>query len=508
MRNDRKLLYLFLRAQKIDKSSEQGYAMAMVSLLTIILFSLLAASLVFSNLAKTRTDAFVDSHSAFAVAEAGLNKRAMDVQAKLDTYSGLAKASAPIQSLSSCFGKAIPIGKKETASTETDDFECRNYSFESRNNASTVASAGNISLNNFKEDEAKNTYIAYTFVADKTKYGSGGQSPDSTIIPATEPFGGLNAAEYKYVVQSTAKKPVDSESIALPNYTADEMAAFGRQQRAELPQPGDDTLLQSLDTKKNGFAAKNSSSNTNLSLAFTTRVVPLFQFAVFYNGDIEFNSTSKMRVKGWVHSNANIYVQPAGVINEEDDSTTDFLNRVSAAGKIYNRVDAWDKGEGRYGITRVLLTGRGSVGTGDCDTVDNCQEMPAYTTAKTDALTTGQINAFTGKEVLDGAGGTIVLKVPSPGFTRKRNYFDNKIGIYYSRADMRLEMVPDRGTTAANLTPVKSIIPFNFTSVTTSTGTGTDTSCIKTFTSGSDPAIKGKCRSHSSTYLRDRKSVV
>lgn len=458
--------------------------MAMVSLLTIILFSLLAATITFSNLAKSRTDAFVDSSSAFFVAEAGLNKRAIDLQAKLASYSGVSGIS-PV-SLKDCYGKAISTGSMVSAVSETDDFECRNYRFESSSNISKVASGRNIALNSGEQD--KNIYVAYTSVANKTVIPFGSQSPASTMIPVGEPFGGLNAAEYKYVVESIAKKPIDSESIALPNYTADEIAALGRQQRSEVAVPGDDALIKSLETKKSSSAAGNSSSNTTLSMAFTTRVVPLFQFAVFYNGDIEFNSTSKMRVRGRVHSNANIYVQPAGVVNEEADSTTDFLNRVSAAGRIYNRVDAWDKGVDRTGITRVLLTGR----TGDCDTVGNCQEIPAYAAYVTDALTAGQINAFTSNEVQDGTDGAIVLKVPSPGFTRKRNYADNKIGIYYSRADMRLEMVPDRDVTAKSTTAAwtrdKAIIPFNFTSVVNSTGTGVDTSCTKTFTSGSDPA--------------------
>jgi Tfp pilus assembly protein PilX len=482
MSNNTKLLCLFLRAQKINKSSEQGYAMAMVSMVSIIMLSLLAASMTFSNLAKTRTDAFVDSHSAFSVAEAGLNKRAADLQAKLETYSGVSGTSPT--SLFDCYGKAIPTGRMVSAVSETDDFECRNYRFESSSNISKVASGGDIALNSGEQD--KNIYVAYTSVANKTVIAPDSQSPASTKIPATEPFGGLNAAEYKYVVQSTAKKPVDSESVSLPNYTVDEIAALGRQQRAETQSPGDDILIQSVETKKNRSAAGKSSNNTSLSMAFTTRVVPLFQFAVFYNGDIEFNSTSKMRVKGWVHSNANIYVQPAGVINEESDSTTDFLNKVSAAGKIYNRVDAWDKGIDRTGITRVLLTGQ----TGDCDTVGNCQLIPDYSAGVTDALTAGQISAFTGREVQDGHAGTLVLKTPSPGFTRKRNYFDNKIGIYYSKADMRLEMVPDRdlGTNGKTVTPWdrnKAIIPFNFTSVTT---TGTDTCSTALPTAGADPA--------------------
>jgi hypothetical protein len=442
MSNNTKLFCLFLKAQKQDKLSEQGYAMAVVSILSIIMFSLLAASLIFSNLAKSRTDAFVDTQSSFAVAESGLNKRAAELQAKLETYSGIAGVSNPNKKVDSCFDDKfkIPTGKKQSTPTETDDFECRNYSFDSSNNISRVAAAGGgISLDSNGQDT--NKYLAYTFVADKTRYV--GASPDSTPIPVGEPFAGLNAAEYRYVIQSTGRKPVNSGAVDL------------------------------------------GGNNANLSMAFVTRVVPLFQFAIFYNGDLEFNSTSKMRVRGRVHSNANIYVQPAGIKNEEEDSVTDFLSIVTSAGKIYNRIDAWDQGIGRTGITRILLTGK----TGDCDTPGNCQEIPAYNSSVTDPLTLAQINAFTGKELMDSDAGAVELKVPSPGFTRKRNYADNSIGLYYARADMRLEMVPDRDVTARPATTApwtrnKAIIPFNFTSVTTGTA-----NCTSTLPApGSDPA--------------------
>jgi Tfp pilus assembly protein PilX len=497
MSNHTKLLCLFLRAQKINKSSEQGYAMAMVSLLSIILFSLLAASLVFSNLAKSRTDAFVDGTSAFAVAESGLNKRAIDLQSKLDTYSGLAKSSTPVGDLKNCFSVAIDPDKGESISSETDDFECRNYSFNSSNNAAQVASAGGISLDSGAA--GKNNYVAYTLVTDKTRYGVGGLSPDATRIPATEPFGGLNAAEYKYVVESVAKKPIDSDTVSLPNYTAGEIAALDRQQREQPQNAGDDDLLKSVNDKRNTLAAGNSSSNATLSMSFVTRVVPLFQFGIFYNGDLEFNSTSQMRVQGRVHSNANIYIQPAGVGGADDaNSVTTFLARVSAARNIYNRVDAWDKGIDRKGITRILVTGN------VCDTEANCPSFPAYSSTFTDPLrvrtflsdpfSTVAIPAPTAADssvnnvIQDGASGAIELKTPLPGFTRKRNYFDNKIGIYYSRADMRLEFVPDRDVTArpssAAWTRNQAIIPFNFTSITTSGST-----CSKALpTAGSDPA--------------------
>jgi Tfp pilus assembly protein PilX len=503
MRNNTKLLCLFLRTQKIDKSSEQGYAMAMVSLLTIVLFSLLAAGLVFSNLARSRTDAFVDNHSSFAVAESGLNKRASEFKAKLETYSGVAGIGdlTGSQGLANCFGVAFPTTgahTDETSRSSNNDFECRNYRFKSSNTTSHTFENNTISFNTGQDangnDRSASAYIAYTMVADLTSYA--GASPPFTMIPAGDPFAGLNAAEYKYVLYSTAKKPVAVEGRAsLPNYTNDEIAAANRQQRGVTPIPANDAvLIASYNSKKaaattaasNAVAAAvrevgESTSNTNLSTTFLNRVVPLFQFGIFYNGDIEFNSTSPMSVNGRVHSNANIYVQPAGVATLEANSVTTFLARVSAAGQIYNRVDAWATGVGRTGIVNVLLTGN------NCLTANNCLPVPNYDVDIRVPLSTTQINAFNG-QLQDRLAGAVELTTPVPGFTRKRNYVDNRIGEYYAKADMRLDFVPDRDVTSKATAPWirnQSIIPFNFTSITTNTGTTCSTTAP---TAGNDPA--------------------
>jgi Tfp pilus assembly protein PilX len=513
MSNNTKLLCLFLRAQKINKSSEQGYAMAMVSMVSIIMLSLLAASMTFSNLAKTRTDAFVDTSSAFSVAESGLNKRAIDLQTKLTTYSGLRRINNPLANLSSCFGVAIPAGQRESTSSGTNDFECRNYSFESSNNLSKVASGRDIVLNSNEQD--KNTYVAYTFVADKTIYGADGISPRYTNILTGEPFAGLNAAEYNYEVQSTAKKPVVADSVSLPNYTTDEIAALNRQTSEIAAQPGDDVLIASANTKMNLSAAGKSSTNTNLSVNFLTRVIPLFQFGIFYDGDMELNSTSPMQLQGRVHSNANIYVQPAGIGGADNNKAiTTFLSNVSTVGSMYNRVDAWDTGTVATGITRVLLTGDSCATT--VTAPDNCRDITPYVStfdtpivlSSITAPSTARVNLFPDNKVLDGLSGAVSLKTPEPGFTRKRNYANNKIGIYYSQADMRLEMVPDRdldltttaATAAAAAAPAaptaaataaalsdrnQRIIPFNFTAIRTG-GSGTCTTALPT--AGSDPA--------------------
>jgi Tfp pilus assembly protein PilX len=429
MSNNTKLLCLFLKAQKQDKLSEQGYAMAVVSIITIIMFSLLAASLVFTNLAKSRTNAFVDNQNSFFVAESGLNKRAIEFRSKLETYSGVADISAltGTKTLTDCFAE----GASSDTFTGTDYLGCRNYSFKSRDNAATVAGkGGGISINNAKADEAVNEYMAYTVISQN--------EPQSISIPAAEDYAGLNALEYKYVLLATAKKPVKSEVTAAAN-------------------------------------AAKSSTNIDLSMTFTNRVISLFQFAIFYNGDLEFNSTSPMQVQGWVHSNANIYVQPAGVSGASNNSLTTFLTKVSAVGKIYNRVDAWAPGIGRTGITRLLLTGTSCPGSDvfPLPSTSNCKDISDYSASNTSPLTTTEIDTFQKKL----QAGISKLKTPPAGFTRKRSYATDKIGEYFAKADMRLDFVPNRGTSAA-------VIPFNFTAMTT-TGSGTCSTAAPG--AGSDP---------------------
>ncbi|WP_373543586.1 hypothetical protein [Chamaesiphon sp.] len=502
MSKNTKLLCLLLKAQKIEKSSEQGYAMVVVSIVSIIMFSLLAASLIFSNLAKSRTDAFVDSQSSFSVAESGLNKRAVEFRKVLETYSGVDGVidSTGEKGLVGCFGVGFPtVTSSASNRTSTNDFECQNYRFKSSNNIARVIAGGNIALSSGGQEQ--NTYVAYTLVSDRTNYVNGAAQYIS--IPTGDSYAGLNAAEYRYVVHSTAKKPVTlPTNLALPTYTADQKAAINRQQQGKYPETGDAALITAYNTTKAAAAAAgataeaagNSSNNTSLSMTFTNRVIPLFQFGIFYSGDMELNSTSPMQINGWVHSNGNMYVQPAGVSPNQANSLTTFLGRVSAAGNIYNRVDAYGT---RTGITRVLLTGN------DC-TTGTCQTFPAYDTAQegylntktlvsapfdTTATTQTAADRNIAAKVQDGAAGAIELRTPIPGFTRKRNYATDKVGIYYAQADMRLEMVPDRDVFDKTITPWRrnqAIIPFNFTAI----RTGSPSTCTTTLptTANTDPA--------------------
>jgi hypothetical protein len=417
--------------------------MVIVSVISIFMFSLLAAYMTMTNLTKSSTNAYIDGTNTFYAAESGLNKRAQQLREKFIGYElpssngSTVAVATPATFISNCF----PV--ETTAVPTNNDFECRNYSFRYNNNAATSKSSdGSIVLNDVNNNSNSVNYTAYTFVSANQNYAIAPPTPRP--IPAGQTYAGLNALEYIYTVFSTAAKPTS------------------------------DNLIQQGDAK------------IVLQMNFRSRIVPLFQFAVFYDGDLEMNSSSNMTISGRVHTNANLYVQP--YTNSNIISTT-FLSPVTAVGSIYNRVDSMNAPNLAYaGITNVLTTGA------DCAT-GTCVPFPAFVLANQAPLTALQLAAY-GGNVRDGAAGTQRLDTPPPGFLRKRNYFQSgspnfksNAGEYYAKADMRLEMVPDRDVTDITPTPWTRdtrIIPFNFTSITTG-GTGTCTTTLPP----ADPSTTG-----------------
>lgn len=76
-------------------------------------------------------------------------------------------------------------------------------------------------------------------------------------------------------------------------------------------------------------AATNSRGETEalLRMRFKSRLVPLFQFAAFYNGDLEILPKPAMELNGPVHTNGDLYL---------DASTSlDLRGQVSAGGNLY-----------------------------------------------------------------------------------------------------------------------------------------------------------------------------
>jgi Tfp pilus assembly protein PilX len=72
------------------------------------------------------------------------------------------------------------------------------------------------------------------------------------------------------------------------------------------PYAGLFSLNQPMDIEVTATdSARNSAS---VVLSVTAQSIPLFQFGVFYEGDLEILPGPAMEFEGWVHSNANIYI--------------------------------------------------------------------------------------------------------------------------------------------------------------------------------------------------------
>jgi hypothetical protein len=187
---NQQLIQFILRVQQIalkDAHAEQGYAMMIVSIVSVMMFSMLAACLAVTNLSKSSTNAYVDGNNSFYVAESGLNRRADLLRQRFLGYtlpSGLSPGqitrTSPVTpaNIANCF--ALPLTTTAVVSTG-DDFQCQNYGFRNNNNIATVSNSnGGIVLSEQDNNRSSSNYIAHTFVADRTNY----QDPsDPTLGP-------------------------------------------------------------------------------------------------------------------------------------------------------------------------------------------------------------------------------------------------------------------------------------------------------------------------------------
>ncbi len=396
------LLHLMVRARKLAtaESQDSGYAMVIVSIVTLMMFSLMAAYLTITNITKSSTNAYVEGNSTFYAAESGLNKRADAVRRKFVNYAvpegmspgQVAGTIAGIENMSFCLDS-------DTTNEGTDDFACQSQVLNYQQALDAQVSKGALT-----EKSGNVQYTAYTFTSDRTNYSNLAlKIPQVVPIPSGQAFAGLNAQEYRYTIYSTATSKQAGQ----------------------------------MDAR----------ATTILEMTFKNRVIPLFQFAAFYDDDLEMNSTSQMNINGRIHTNGNLYAQPTPYDSEA--TTTRLLSPVTVAGRIYNQVEAMTLD--RFGFTKVLLTGNPN----DPDAASNTYAF--FPKVRQDTpLSSTQIATLQGK-VLDGNTGATRLVTPLPGFIRKRDPSGN-IGDYYGRADLRLEMFPKRptGSLAFDFTAIKA----------------------------------------------------
>lgn len=140
-----------------------------------------------------------------------------------------------------------------------------------------------------------------TWVEDRSKFTGG--LPESGIVGPGEVFTGMAYQQYAFRVLAESYHPITG----------------AREARTEM--------------------------------VFQSRLVPLFQFAAFYNDDLEFHPGSAMSVTGRVHTNGNLHLN-AGNSVLSSSATLDILGKTSAAGDVYR----YDK-DGRPCTGQVRVTG-------------------------------------------------------------------------------------------------------------------------------------------------------
>jgi hypothetical protein len=368
-------LRLVIRWHKAQESrQDDGYAMVLVSIMAILIFSLLSVYLFSTNLYKSSANAIVDGSSTFYAAETGMNKRAAQAYEKFSGFSqpvGTAPTGAsPAERMQNCIvGTADKQG--------TGDYACTSTDFDYYQQ--TESGDGNIQAARKKsKDDVGSKYTAYTFIQQNPRNVA--TYPESKRIPTGEPFAGLNAIEYSYRVYSTAVKR---------NNSSDDSLGVGAQ-----------TLLQ---------------------IDYNNRVIPLFQFAAFYEQDLEITSSANMSLSGPIHSNSNVYFAPGGNLRagqttaaRKKDSSNNWIG-----GKIYKSLD-------RVAIHSYLTPGR-SVILGSNPAID---VIPAWTTANT-MVTATEIDSSNGLLQPDAPQ----LTIPDVGFL-------SRAGNYYTKADLRVEFDP------------------------------------------------------------------
>ena len=126
--------------------------------------------------------------------------------------------------------------------------------------------------------------------------------PQTIVIPQGDTFGGLSAQEYTYTVASDAYSP-----------------------QGEL--------------------------EARLGMRFRSRLVPLFQFAAFYDQDLEVGNNPPMSLSGRVHTNGTAYFAPQSSLTVEGKITT--AGKVMLGRKEGDHLESTDNCRGSMNVRKA-----------------------------------------------------------------------------------------------------------------------------------------------------------
>jgi hypothetical protein len=403
----RSSLQLLLQLQRFSaKRKNSGYALLVTSLVAILLFSMISAYLFSNKIYKSSANAMIDAGSTFYASEFGLNKRAENVRKKFDSYSSPTGTSPGVAGDSVANQMANCLSSASTAQKGSGDFECKVDETIQKEAYTSFNSMGAASNAYGANPNVK--YKSYSFVRPIS-------SSDELKVIETGSFSGLRAQEYSYRVYSTAVKQIGVNSNSI----------------------GAQAMLQ---------------------MEFVNHYIPVFQFAAFYEKDLEMTNSGTMTVSGPVHTNSSLYFAPGGLLTLNNRST--FVN--NAFRTLSYGTNHGSTPEGR----RILLVGGGPYSTG-VNTTTIAPGVVGLNAIDATAAFTNAGGTYTSPQTISDADITASksmlkkitkLQLPPVGFL-------SRAGEYFDKADLRVDFDPlNRVLTT----------PFNVTSINRVAGTSED----------------------------------
>jgi hypothetical protein len=317
-----------------------------------------------------------------------------------------------------------------TGNIGSGDFACETDTFNS--SEPLLLQQGNSLI----DSSSVKSYLAYTYIQPN--------APTALlrVIPAGELFAGLTALEYSYRVFSTAIRRSNSADL---NSTQD--------------------------------------AQTVLQMDFNSRVIPLFQFAAFYNDDMEINPGQNMSLGGRVHTNGNLRLSPG------DSLTVKFVGPVTAGGDIYNSIGfAYPDATAINGFTQFIDKDGNPVNDASGNQLQF--QSPSALNYVGPPLTASELLPFA--NVMQPKA--TQLQVPTPNFIRQVDPTQpGSIGEYYGKADLQLEFLPTQA------------VPFKLTAIKTGMTPG---GCTGVVTSGDRKGSPFQCSVLTEGQLRSLQQPV
>lgn len=181
-----------------------------------------------------------------------------------------------------------------------------------------------------------------------------------------------------------------------------------------------------------------------VQMDITSRLIPMFQFATFYVGDLEIFPGAAMTLRGPVHTNGDLFLGSNASLN--------IKGQISTVKDIYSRR--------KHKPTETFADGKVKISTQLPDPnpkgVSFLKNLLFYATGST-AQTSAAMDT---KRIADNWGSQIKVRTEAPVSIPEPSIL-NKQGDYYEKADIRIQFKPEPTSNANYL----NTVPFEITAI-------------------------------------------